>query len=335
MMKQVKIRIPMRVLSLLLGLFLSVGAFAQSNTVTGQVKDATGEPVIGATVRIDGQNGGAITDFDGNFTIEAPAGATLTISYIGYQDAKVTASPHMVVTLQEDAAQSLNEVVVIGYGAVKKSDLTGSVSALKPDSKNKGLVVNAQDMMQGKIAGVNVTGTDGTPGGGAEIRIRGGSSLTATNKPLIVIDGIAMDNDGVKGLANPLSMVNPQDIESFNVLKDASATAIYGSRGSNGVIIITTKKGRRGMEISYNGSVTMSMKKKTVDVMDGDQYRQFVIDRFGEGSAAYNVLGTANTDWQNEIYRTAISQDHSVSLSGTLSSLLPFFHFLGSSKSLG
>ena len=323
-MKQVKIRIPMRVLTLLLGLFLSVGTFAQSNTVTGQVKDATGEPVIGATVRIDGQNGGAITDFDGNFTIDAPAGATLTISYIGYQDAKVTASPHMVVTLQEDAAQSLNEVVVIGYGAVKKSDLTGSVSALKPDSKNKGLVVNAQDMIQGKIAGVNVTGKDGTPGGGAEIRIRGGSSLTATNKPLIVIDGIAMDNDGVKGLANPLSMVNPQDIESFNVLKDASATAIYGSRGSNGVIIITTKKGRRGMEISYNGSVTMSMKKKTVDVMDGDQYRQFVIDRFGEGSAAYNVLGTANTDWQNEIYRTAISQDHSVSLSGTLSSVLPY-----------
>jgi iron complex outermembrane receptor protein len=149
---------------------------------------------------------------------------------------------------------------------------------LKPDTKNKGLVVNAQEMMQGKIAGVNVTSDGGTHGGGSTIRIRGGSSLNASNSPLIVIDGVPMDNNGVKGLANPLSMVNPQDIESFNVLKDASATAIYGSRGSNGVIIITTKKGRKGSapQVSYSGSVTMSMKKKTVDVLDGDQYRALV-----------------------------------------------------------
>ena len=148
----------------------------------------------------------------------------------------------MVVILKDDQAQQMNEVVVIGYGAVKKSDLTGSVTALKPDSKNKGLVVNAQDMLSGKVAGVSVTNDGGTPGAGSTIRIRGGSSLNASNNPLIVIDGVAMDQTGIKGVTNPLSLVNPQDIESFNVLKDASATAIYGSRGSNGVIIITTKK---------------------------------------------------------------------------------------------
>ena len=203
------------------GLFLTVNAFAQQIAVKGLVKDATGEPVIGATVRIADGSGGAVTDFDGNFTLNVKAGTKLQISYIGYDTQEVVAKDGMIVVLKEDAGQSLNEVVVIGYGAVKKSDLTGSVTALKPDAKNKGVVVNAQDMMQGKIAGVNVTNGGGTPGGGATIRIRGGSSLSASNDPLIVIDGVPMDNDGVKGLSNPLSMVNPQDIESFNVLKDA------------------------------------------------------------------------------------------------------------------
>ena len=226
MMKQVKFKFPVRMLAIICGLLLSVSAFAQQITVQGQVKDATGEPIIGATIRVAGETGGVVSDLDGNFTISANHGATLQISYLGYQTKEVSAQANVVVTLEEDAAESLNEVVVIGYGAVKKSDLTGSVAALKPDSKNKGVVVSAQDMLVGKVAGVNVTDGGGTPGGGAEIRIRGGSSLSASNKPLIVIDGIAMDNDGVKGLANPLSMVNPQDIESFNVLKDASATAI-------------------------------------------------------------------------------------------------------------
>jgi iron complex outermembrane receptor protein len=323
-MMQVKFKFPVRMAALIFGLFLSVGAFAQQLTVNGLVKDATGEPIIGATVRVAGSTQGAVTDIDGNFTLTVDQGTTLQVSYIGYETQEVTAAPNVVVTLQEDGAQSLNEVVVIGYGAVKKSDLTGSVAALKPDSKNKGLVVNAQDMLVGKVAGVNVTDGGGTPGGGAEIRIRGGSSLSASNKPLIVIDGIAMDNDGVKGLANPLSMVNPQDIESFNVLKDASATAIYGSRGSNGVIIITTKKGRRHTEVSYNGSITMSMKKKTIDVMDGNQYREFIKETFGEGSDAWNAMGDANTDWQDEIYRTAISHDHNVSVSGTVAEVLPY-----------
>ncbi len=322
-MKQVKIRIPVRFFALLCGLFLSVGAFAQQITVNGHVKDATGEPIIGATVRIVGQSGGVVSDFDGNFTIEAASGSTLSVSYIGYQTQEVTASPNVVITLEEDAENSLNEVVVIGYGVAKKSDLTGAVSALKPDAKNKGLVVNPQDMLAGKVAGVNITSNDGAPGSGAMIRIRGGSSLNASNDPLIVIDGLAMDNEGVKGLSNILSMINPQDIESFNVLKDASATAIYGSRGSNGVIIITTKKGSKGMKprVSYAGSATMSMRQKSLEVMSGDEYRDFIKNMYGEGSIPVNALGTANTDWQDEIYRTAISHDHNVTVSGAVKNL--------------
>ena len=323
-MKQVNIQVPLRMLGLILGLFLSVGAFAQID-VKGHVKDATGEPIIGATVRVDGTQTATVTDFDGNFALKANQGADITVTYIGYQPQTVKAAPTVEVILQDDAAV-LNEVVVIGYGAVKKSDLTGSVTAMKPDTKNKGLVVNAQDMMQGKIAGVNVTSDGGSPGGGSTIRIRGGSSLNASNNPLIVIDGVPMDNNGVKGLSNPLSMVNPQDIESFNVLKDASATAIYGSRGSNGVIIITTKKGRKGSapQVSYNGSVTMSMKKKLIDVMDGDQYRAFATQLYkgnAREEAAMAALGDANTDWQDEIYRTAWSHDHNVTLAGAVGNL--------------
>ena len=320
-MKQVNIQFPLRMLGLLLGLFLSVGAFAQIE-VKGHVKDATGEPIIGATVRVVGTQTATITDFDGNFVLKANQGDDITISYIGYQTATVKATPTLEVTLQDDAAV-LNEVVVIGYGQVKKGDLTGSVTALKPDSKNKGLVVNPQDMLAGKVAGVNIISNDGAPGTGAQIRIRGGSSLNASNDPLIVIDGLAMDNEGVKGLSNPLAMINPQDIESFNVLKDASATAIYGSRGSNGVIIITTKKGRKNMKptISYAGSATISMRQKSLEVMNGDEYRDFIKNMYGTESIPYKALGTANTDWQDEIYRTAFSHDHNVTVSGAFKNL--------------
>ena len=324
-MMQVKFKFPVRMVALIFGLFLSVGAFAQQLTVNGLVKDATGEPIIGATVRAAGSSQGAVTDIDGNFTLTVDQGTTLQVSYIGYETQEVSAAPNVVVTLQEDGAKSLNEVVVIGYGAVKKSDLTGSVAALKPDSKNKGLVVNPQDMLAGKVAGVNITSNDGTPGGGAQIRIRGGASLSASNDPLIVIDGVPMDNNGVQGVSNLLSSINPQDIESFNVLKDASATAIYGSRGSNGVIIITTKKGRRGqkLNVAYNGSFTVSMKKKTIDVMDGDQYRKFITGLYDADSDPVKALGTANTDWQDEIYRTALSHDHNVTVSGA-AGVLPY-----------
>ena len=320
MMKQVNIQFPLRMLGLLLGLFLSVGAFAQID-VKGHVKDATGEDVIGATVRVVGTQTATVTDFDGNFVIKANQGADISVSFVGYQTVTVKAAPTLEITLQDDAAL-LKEVVVIGYGVARKSDLTGSVTAIKPDEKNHGVITNAQDMMQGKIAGVNVTTNGGAPGDGATIRIRGGSSFYA-NDPLIVIDGLAMDNQGVKGLSNPLSMVNPADIESFTVLKDASATAIYGSRGSNGVIIITTKKGRKNQaaKVSYNGNVSASVIKKYADVLDGNQYRDLVKQLYGTESGRYALLGNANTDWQKEIYRTALSHDHNITVAGGLANM--------------
>jgi iron complex outermembrane receptor protein len=334
MMKQVNIQIPLRMLGLILGLFLSVGAFAQIE-VKGHVKDAAGEDIIGATVRVEGTQTATVSDFDGNFVLKANQGATISVSYVGYQTATVKAAPTVEVTLQDDAAV-LNEVVVIGYGVARKSDLTGSVTALKPDSKNKGLVVNAQDMLQGKVAGVNITTNSGEPGAGAKIRIRGGSSLSASNDPLIVIDGIPIDNSGVAGAPNILSTINPHDIESFNVLKDASATAIYGSRGSNGVIIITTKKGRMGMapQVSYAGSLTISKNNKTLKVMDGDEFRSYITNLYGTDHDAYRALGTANTDWQDLIYRTAVSHDHNVTLTGALKKL-PYRVSLGYTNQQG
>ena len=309
--------------TLVIGLFLSVGAFAQQIAVKGIVKDTTGEPVIGANVLVKGTTNGTITDFDGNFQLSANKGDIIVISFIGFTAQELPATAELMNVVLKDDSEMLSEVVVIGYGVAKKNDLTGSVTAMKPDEMNKGLVTNAQDMMQGKIAGVNVTSASGTPGAGAQIRIRGGSSLNASNDPLIVIDGLAMDNSGVQGLSNPLSMVNPNDIETFTVLKDASATAIYGSRGSNGVIIITTKKGKSGSKptINYSGNVSVSTKKKTIDVMDGDEFRQFVTNMYGEGSAAVNTLGKANTDWQSEIYRAAVSTDHNVTVSGGLKNM--------------
>ena len=309
-------------LVLLVGLFLSIGAFAQQIAVKGHVKDTTGEPVIGANVLVKGTTNGTITDFDGNFMLNVPKDAILSVSFVGYKSAEVKAASTVMVTLEDDS-QVLDAVVVIGYGSVKKNDMTGSVTAIKPDKLNKGLITNAQDMMTGKIAGVSVISKGGAPGEGATIRIRGGSSLTAENDPLIVIDGLAMDNKGVKGLANPLSMVNPNDIESFTVLKDASATAIYGSRASNGVIIITTKKGQAGARptISYDGNVSVSTVKSTVDVMDGDQFRSFIKDIWGEDSEAYSKLGNANTDWQKEIFRPAVSTDHNLTISGGLKNM--------------
>ena len=320
-MKQVKFKLPLRALTLAGGLLLTASSFAQTNAIKGHVKDASGEPVMGATITVNGKAVG-ITDMDGNFSVDAAPGTNLTFTYLGMTPQTVKASKEMNITMSDDS-KALNEVVVIGYGVAKKSDLTGSVTAIKPDSKNKGVVVNAQDMLTGKVAGVNITSNDGTPGGGAKIRVRGGSSLNASNDPLIVIDGLAMDNDGVKGLSNLLSVVNPQDIESFSVLKDASATAIYGSRGSNGVIIITTKKGRKGQKptVSYSGSVTISEKKNTVDVLSADEFRATVEKLYGKDSEAYSAMGTANTNWQDLIYRTAISHDHNITVSGAAKSL--------------
>jgi iron complex outermembrane receptor protein len=307
------------ILPFLIGLFLPLGAYAQQITVKGQVKDSTGESVIGANVLLKGTGTGTITDLDGNFVLSAPQNATIEISFIGYKTVEVQAAPTVNVTLLDDAVL-LDEAVVIGYGVVKKNDATGSVTAIKPDEMSKGVTTNPQDMLAGKIAGVSVISNGGTPGGSSTIRIRGGSSLNASNDPLIVIDGLAMDNDGVKGMPNGLAMVNPNDIETFTVLKDASATAIYGSRASNGVIIITTKKGAVGSKpkVSYSGNVSVGIVRSKLDVMTGDEFRKYVTSIYGGEDKLPYALGTANTDWQDEIYRTAVSHDHNVTISGGL-----------------
>jgi len=273
-MKQVNLKLVKTILPILMGLFLSMGVFAQQITVTGVVKDAKGEPIIGANVAVKGTTTGTITDLDGVFHLQAPQNSVLTVSFIGYKTVEVKALKNLTVVLQEDAVM-LEGTVVIGYGTVKKNDLTGSVTAIKPDKLNRGLTTTATDMITGKIAGVNVTSDGGAPGGDVTIRVRGGSSLSASNKPLIVIDGLPIDNEGIKGVSNMFSTINPNDIETFTVLKDASATAIYGSRASNGVIIITTKKGEKGSapRVSYDGNISVSTKVNSIDVMSADEFR--------------------------------------------------------------
>ena len=319
MMKQVKTTVPLRLLALICGLILSATAFAQQITVQGNVKDATGEAVIGATVRVVGQSGGTISDFDGNFTLKANRGDKISVTFVGYQNVVVDAAPTVNVVLQDDS-QMLENVVVIGYGRAKKDDLTGSVTAMKPDELSKGITNSASDMLVGKVAGVDVITAGGSPGAGAQIRIRGGASLTASNDPLYVIDGLPIDGNTAKGMTNVLAMINPSDIESFTVLKDASATAIYGSRASNGVIIITTKKGRSGQapKVTYNGDVTLSMIQKKYDVLNAADYRALV--ERTEGLDA-SLLGKEDTDWQDEIFRKAISTNHTISVAGGIENM--------------
>ena len=316
-MKQVKIKLPLRALTLASGLLLTVSSFAQTNAIKGHVKDASGEPVMGATITVNGKAVG-ITDMDGNFSVDAAPGANLTFTYLGMTPKTIKATSNMMITLVDDQ-KSLNEVVVIGYGRAKKNDLTGSVTAIKPDEMSKGITSSASDMLVGKIAGVDVQTGGGQPGSGAQIRIRGGASLNASNDPLYVIDGLAIDNNNLKGTSNVLAMINPNDIESFTVLKDASATAIYGSRASNGVIIITTKKGRAGQRptVTYNGDVTLSTIQKKYEVMNAGEYKQ-ALTSLGIDTSA---LGTADTDWQDEIFRTAISTNHNISIQGGLKNM--------------
>ena len=316
-MKQVKIKLPLRALTLASGLLLTVSSFAQSNAIKGHVKDASGEPIMGATITVNGKAVG-ITDMDGNFSVDAAPGANLTFTYLGMTPKTIKATSNMMITLVDDQ-KSLNEVVVIGYGRAKKNDLTGSVTAIKPDEMSKGITSSASDMLVGKIAGVDVQTGGGQPGSGAQIRNRGGASLNASNDPLYVIDGLAIDNNTNKGMSNVLAMINPNDIESFTVLKDASATAIYGSRASNGVIIITTKKGRSGQKpsVTYNGDVTLSTVQKKYKVMNASEYKQ-ALTNLGIDTSG---LGTADTDWQDEIFRTAISTNHNVSIQGGLKNM--------------
>ena len=315
MMKQVNIQIPLRMLGLLLGLFLSVGAFAQIE-VKGHVKDATGEPIIGATVRVDGTQTATVSDFDGNFVLKANQGANITISYVGYQNATVKAAPSVEVTLVDDETV-LQDVVVIGYGTVRKSDATGSVMSVEADQLNKGLATSPADLLQGKTPGVQITTGGGAPGAGAKIRIRGGSSLSASNDPLIVIDGLPISSTDISG-GDVLNTINPNDIESFSILKDASATAIYGSRASNGVILITTKKGKAGAKprVNIDMSGTFKTVAKKVDVLSPEAFRDFFMANYGDNADAVAALGTSSTKWQDEIYRTAFAEEINASVTG-------------------
>ena len=322
--------------AVLLAFLLMTGmtAFAQM-AVQGTVTDAaSGEPIIGASVLEIGTTNGTITDYDGNFSLTVKPGAKLSISYMGYKAQELDAAPSMNVHLGEDS-ELLDEVVVVGYGVVKKNDATGAVTAIKPDDMNKGLNTTATDMLSGKIAGVNVTSSDGRPGGGASIRIRGGSSLSASNDPLIIIDGLAMDNNLLTGMSNALSMVNPADIETFTVLKDASATAIYGSRASNGVIIITTKKGAANSKpkFSYEGNVSMANLVNRLETLSGDDIRAYA-QQLGHPSSKTKWLGLYNTDWQDQVYRAAISTDHNFSVTGGVKNM-PYRFSLGYTMSNG
>lgn len=304
-------------LALVMVLCLSFPALAQKITVSGTVVDPTGEPLIGASVLAQGTTVGVATDFDGNYRLEVDANGAIVVSYVGYntQTIAVNGQTTINVTLQENTVM-LQEVVAIGYGVVKKSDATGSVAMVKPDDIEAGLATSAQDLLVGAAPGVVVTSDGGNPAGGATIRIRGGASLNASNDPLIVIDGVPMSDQSYGGI-NPLTMISPDNIESMTVLKDASATAIYGSRASNGVIIITTKKGQAGKpQVNFSANMHVNTARNTFDLMDGDQFRDAVTNLVGT-EAAIAQLGDANTDWQKEVLRTSISQDYNLSVGGT------------------
>ena len=290
--------------------------------VKGVVVDAAG-PVIGATVIEQGTTNGTSTGLDGDYVLTVKsADAMVEISCIGYASQVFKASEvPSTITLAEDA-EFLDDVVVIGYGTVKKNDMTGSVTAIKTEELNRGAIVSTQDMLKGKVAGLQVIPGDGRPGGGSTIRVRGAASLNASNDPLIVIDGVPLAVNGGEGMTNPLEAINSNDIESFTVLKDASSAAIYGSRASNGVIIITTKKGNSGEpKVSYNGSFSLSHNANRLDIMSADQFRNYVAQTYPvgtpDGDAFASKLGTANTDWYGEIFRVAKAQEHNLSVYGS------------------
>ena len=300
--------------------------------VKGVVEDAIG-PVIGASVIEQGTTNGVSTGLDGEFVLTvSSADALVEISCIGYATQVFKASEVPAkITLAEDT-DFLDEVVVIGYGTVKKSDLTGSVSTVKADEINKGVITSPADMLRGKSAGVVVTAGSGMPGSGATVRIRGGASLTATSDPLYIIDGLPVSSDPISGMPDPLSSINPEDIESFTVLKDASATAIYGSRASNGVIVITTKKGSKAAtgfpKVAADFTASVNTIAKYNSLLDADGLVKLIRDFYGPDSAAEQHLGVAgklyNTDWQKEIYQIAPTYDGNLSLNGKIGSFLPY-----------
>lgn len=314
--------------SLLLVALFVIGCLqlmAQTRTIKGEVTDAqNGEALIGATVMVEGEKGGTVTDFDGNFSLQVSSSAKkIKVSYIGYIDKVLSISDNMKVKLESDS-KALADVVVIGYGTARKSDLTGSVATVKSKDFNKGLVSSPEQLINGKVSGVQIMSNSGSASAGSTIRVRGGASLNASNDPLIVLDGVPLEQGGISGnSSNFLSMINPSDIESMTVLKDASSTAIYGSRASNGVIIITTKKGQQGaVKVNFNTTNSMQTRAQMVDMLSRDEFVN-VINQYGIDKQK-SLLGNANTDWNDEVYRTAFGTDNNLSVSGSIDKWLPF-----------
>ena len=323
---------------LLLCFITATTVYAQKVSVKGTVVDTNGDAIIGASVKVLKKSSvGTITDLDGNFSLVIPASAKLEVSFIGYvtQVVSVPANGIVNVTLAEDS-KLLDEVVVIGYGSVKKDDLSGSVVAIKAEEMNKGAVTSPQELIMGKVPGLSVSQGDGAPGAGSTIRIRGGASLNASNDPLIVIDGIPVSNDAAPGTPNALATINPNDIETFTVLKDASATAIYGSRASNGVIIIQTKKGTQDkIKVSYSGTFTAKDPYKRIETLDAQSFREVMQAQYPEGTAQsadiqriLNVYPNQSTDWQDAIYQTGLSTDQNIGIAGK-AGFMPFRISLG------
>jgi iron complex outermembrane receptor protein len=307
-------------------LMMSVMAFAQTGGIRGKVVDENNQPLPGVAISIDGTTIGSATDANGNYIItRLQAGNyNITAKFIGYVAYKATVTvANSIVKLNfglKPENTNLNEVVVIGYGTQKSKDLTGSIATVTAKDFNTGSVTTPEQLIQGKVAGVSITSNSGAPGSGSTITIRGGASINGGNDPLIVLDGVPLSPDGIAGSANPLNLINPNDIESFSILKDASAAAIYGNRASNGVIIITTKKGQSGKPvINFSTQLSASKLPKEAPVLSPNQFRQYV-NTYGD-STQKALLGTANTDWQKQIYQTAVSTDNNLSISGSAGKL--------------
>jgi iron complex outermembrane receptor protein len=339
-----------KLLTIAVILLSSLTVLAQSGAVTGVVTDAgDGTSLPGATIVIKGTTQGSVTDIDGNYTINAEANQVLVFSYVGYASQEFVAKQNGTINVAlQSSALSLEGVVVIGYGVTKKEDATGAVTAIDAESFNKGSIVTPASLIAGKVAGVQISSNGGAPGTSSRILIRGGSSLNASNDPLIVVDGIPFSNDGTGGSRSPLNTINPNDIETFTVLKDASATAIYGSRASNGVIIITTKKGKvnKPLQLNYSGKFSYFEIPKTVGVLSSEEFQKVIKERFPKRE---DMLGTwadasgnpvpytsddavtqtmHSTDWQKEIYRNTTSMDHALSATGAWKNL-PYRFSLG------
>lgn len=311
-------------LLLLLTVAAAQFANAQSRNISGTVVDAANnDPIVGANILVKGTLTGTVTDLDGKYSLTVPAGSSVIVfSFVGYDTQEITLGASNIVDVRLTAGKVLEEVVVIGYGVAKKEDVTGSVTQVTAKSFNEGPVNTPEQLIVGRVAGVQVTPSGGAPGGGASIRIRGGSSLSANNDPLFVIDGVPVDA-GIAGSQNPLNTINPNDIESFTVLKDASATAIYGSRASNGVIIITTKQGKKGpVQLSYSGDFNVGSTANRLKPLTADEFRTLVNEIGTPQQIA--LLGNANTDWQDQIFRTATGTDHNLSASGSVKDFLPY-----------